>query len=289
MNMNNFDTRRGIAIPLIAVCIIGLFAFIALAIDLGMLAVSRTHAQNAADIAALIGTRTLSNRPGMVNNNLANAVAAARTAATSNLHLNSQFTNAQVQRIDVGQYLYDANGQQFRVSTWYDVTGNSNISPPSGSWTAMRVRINAAQTTYFMRLLGVNTMSTYAVATAVYRPRDIAFVLDMTGSMQFSCMFNMNGRSHNPDTLIPRFGHYSNNTIQSQLIASNNISSGAYAYARNNFTIYTPAGPPIIRNFYFDPSNLNNPSTPVVNVNPNNLRNAFHRWNPPESGANPDA
>ncbi|MDW8244563.1 MAG: pilus assembly protein TadG-related protein, partial [Thermogemmata sp.] len=281
--------RRGVAIPLIAVCVIGLFAFVALAVDLGMLAVSRTHAQNAADIAALAGARTLSNKPGMLNNNLTDAVAAARSAATSNFHLSSQFTNAQVQRIEVGQYVYDVNSQQFRVTTWYDVTNNPNIAPSNGSWTAMRVHMNATQTTYFMRLFGVNAMATYAIATAVYRPRDIAFVIDMTGSMQFSSIFNMNGKSHNPDTLIPRFGHYSNSSIQNQIIASNNISSGAYSYARNNFTIYTPAGPPLIRNFYFDPSNLNNPSTPVTAVNPGNLRNAFHRWNPPESGANPDA
>lgn len=286
--VDNIHYRRGIAVPLIAICIIGLFAFVALAVDIGMLAVARTHAQNAADIAALTGTRSLSNRPGVVNNNLASALTAARNAATSNFHLNTHFANSQVERIEVGQYLYDSTSQQFRVSTWYDVTNNPNATPPSGSWTAMRVRMNSMQTTYFMRVLGVNNMSTYAVATAVYRPRDIAFVLDMTGSMQFSSMFNMLNRSNNPDTLVPRFGHYSDSTIRSRLISTSNYSSGAYTYARNNFTIYTPAGPPIIRNFYFDPANISNPSTPVVTVNPNNLRNAFHRWNPPESDANSD-
>jgi hypothetical protein len=280
------QARRGIAIPLIAICIIGLFAFVALAVDLGMLAISRTHAQNAADIAALAGTRQLSNRPGVVNSNLAQAVKTACDAATSNFHRNAQFTLGQIERIDVGQYLYDPVSQQFRVSTWYNAA--ENPTPPSGSWTAMRVRMTAPQSTYFMRILGVNTMTTYAVATAVYRPRDIAFVLDMTGSMQFASLFNYGSRSHNPDTLIPRFGHYSNSTIQSRLISTTNYSSGAYTYARNNVTIYTPGGPPIIRNFYFDPANLSNPATPAVTVNPANLRNAFHRWNPPESGANSD-
>lgn len=278
--------RQGIAIPLIAICIIGLFAFVALAVDLGMLAVSRTHAQNAADIAALAGTRALSNRAGVTNSDLTNALAVARAAATNNFHLSQQFTLAQIERIDVGQYLYDPVSQQFRIATWFNAA--ENPSPPSGSWTAMRVRMTASQSTYFMRILGVNTMATYAVATAVYRPRDIAFVLDMTGSMQFSSLFNYGGRSHNPDTLIPRFGHYSNSTIQSRLISTVNYSSGAYTYARNNFTIYTPGGPPIIRNFYFDPANLSNPATPAVAVNPSNLRNAFHRWNPRESGANSD-
>ncbi len=235
------QARRGIAIPLIALCIIGLFAFVALAVDLGMLAISRTHAQNAADIAALAGTRQLSNRPGVVNSNLAQAVKTARDAATSNFHRNAQFTLGQIERIDVGQYLYDPISQQFRVTTWYNAA--ENPTPPSGSWTALRVRMTAPQSTYFMRILGVNTMTTYAIATAVYRPRDIAFVLDMTGSMQYGSLFNYNSRSHNPDTLIPRFGHYSNSTIQSRLISTTNYSSGAYTYARNNFTIYTPGGP----------------------------------------------
>ncbi len=276
--------RRGAIVPLIAISVVGLFAFVALAVDLGMLAVARTHAQNAADIAAMAGCRTLTNRPGAVNSNLTEAVQVARTTATNNLHLHTPFTNEQIDRIEVGQYLYDPYTQQFRVSAWHDAT--TNPSPPSGAWTAMRVRMVSNQPTYFMRVLGINNMATFAVATAVYRPRDVAFVLDMTGSMQFSSMINLGNKSHNPDTLVPRFGHYV--SVQSNLIASSNVSSGAYTYARCNLTIATPAGPPIIRNFYFDPANLANPATPVVTVNPNNLRNAFHRWNPPESGGDPD-
>ena len=47
--------RNGSMLPLLAVSIISLFAFVALAVDLGMLAVSRTQCQNAADAAALTG------------------------------------------------------------------------------------------------------------------------------------------------------------------------------------------------------------------------------------------
>ena len=45
--------RRGSVLPMLALCLVSVFAFVALAVDLGVLAVSRTHCQNAADVAAL--------------------------------------------------------------------------------------------------------------------------------------------------------------------------------------------------------------------------------------------
>ena len=198
--------RRGTVLPMLGIGLIGLFGFTALAVDLGVLAVSRTECQNGADISALIGCRTLNNKPTAVNNDLALAVIAARNSATANVHLSENFTAAQVQKIEVGQYLYDAAAQQFKVTTWYDAT--TNPTPPAGSWTAIRVTLAVNQPTYFMKVFGVNTMPSGAVATAVYRPRDTAFVLDMTGSMAYASLFNYNGNSQNPDDLVPTFGHY---------------------------------------------------------------------------------
>ena len=68
-------TRKGSVIPTLAISVVGLYAFVALSVDLGMLAVSRTQCQNGADIAALAACRTLNNKPGVVNNDLAFAVA----------------------------------------------------------------------------------------------------------------------------------------------------------------------------------------------------------------------
>ena len=107
--------RNGSMLPLLAVSVISLFAFVALAVDLGMLAVSRTQCQNAADAAALTGCRTLNNKTGVANSNLAQAVAIAKTTTTDNVHLSAQFTTAQIQKIETGQYLYDATAQRFRV------------------------------------------------------------------------------------------------------------------------------------------------------------------------------
>src|SRR5947209_19738598 len=52
--------RRGAVLALVAVGLIGLITMVALAIDIGMVAVARNQCQNAADAAAMAGARTLS-------------------------------------------------------------------------------------------------------------------------------------------------------------------------------------------------------------------------------------
>ncbi len=291
--------RPGTVLPMLGVCLIGLFGFVALAVDLGMLAVSRTQCQNGADVAALVGTRTLNNKDGVAYSNLPAAMTALKSAATVNPHLSANLTNAQISKIEAGQYLYDPTSQTFRVTTWTDVTSNGSVSPATGSWTALRITVSVAQPTYFLRVFGVTTMPSGARATAVYRPRDIAFVLDMTGSMKYSSTYNSsnttstrNYQSMNPDTLVPGFGHYYTTTTRGAIVATSNLTNGSgEAIQRNNYTIATPAGPPIMRNFYFDPTNVSTPATVAFPLTTKadgsaNLLNAFHRWNPPESGGN---
>ncbi len=276
---------------------IGMFGFCGLAIDLGLLAVSRTQCQNAADSSALTACRLLNTKPASVNSNLGPAVAEGKVRASSNTNLNQAFTNAQIQKVEVGQYLYDTSAQIFRVATWTDVTNSQAATPGSGSWTAIRVTLAVSQPTYFMKAFGVTTMPTGAKATAVYRPRDTAFVIDMTGSMGNGSIFNLNSCSLNPDDLVPSFGHYKNlpsgNGTGSTAIrcTQNQLGSGNQANPQNNFCVSTPGGPPIVRNFYFDPRNLPTGSLgdPKIEAFPllaAPSKNAFHRWSPPESGGN---
>src|ERR1700674_2920349 len=51
--------RRGTIVSLLALTIVALMAFVGLAIDIGMLSIAKTQAQNAADLAALTAARTL--------------------------------------------------------------------------------------------------------------------------------------------------------------------------------------------------------------------------------------
>jgi hypothetical protein len=280
-------------LPLLAVSAISMFAFVALAVDLGMLAVSRTECQNAADASALTACRTLNNQPGIPNNNLAQAVTNAKTTITNNFHLSANFTSAQIQTIEAGQFLYNTSTQTFSGTSWTNVTSDQTILPPAGtgSWTAIRSTISVTQPTYFMSVFGVTTMPSGAQATAVYRPRDVAFVLDMTGSMGYASQFNFNGISMNGDPVVPSFGHYV--SVQGNLVAPTNQANGnGEAISRNNFTMTTPGGPPIARTFYFDPTNISAPATPAFPVSTTgagtiNLINAFHRWTPPETPGDP--
>src|SRR5215471_10933091 len=97
--------RAGTVIPLVAICLVGLIAFVALAIDVGMMAVARTQSQNATDIAALAGARTINGNSG---NNVANAIAEAKAAAEANSILASPITDPEIVLAQVGVYRYDA-------------------------------------------------------------------------------------------------------------------------------------------------------------------------------------
>src|SRR5947209_1950345 len=81
--------RRGAVLPLVAVCMIALMGMLALAIDIGMVAIARSQAQNAADSAAMAGARTITGNSGQNYNQVAiNAI----TAATDNDIFNKPVT-----------------------------------------------------------------------------------------------------------------------------------------------------------------------------------------------------
>src|SRR5262245_43435609 len=53
-------SRRGAVLPLVVICLVALIGMLALAIDIGMIAVARSQCQNAADASAMAGARTIS-------------------------------------------------------------------------------------------------------------------------------------------------------------------------------------------------------------------------------------
>jgi len=280
MSALRHSTRRGTVLPILAICLFGLFFFVAMAIDLGMVAVARTQCQNAADDSALIGCRNLNNaQPGNTtyNNNVTAAVQAAQNVVPLNNLLSANFTSAQVQSVTPGIYGYNSTSQTFSVSY------PSSLSTGQ-SWTAIKTVVSVTQPTYFMRVFGVTSMPNGATAVAVHRPRDTAFVLDMTGSMRFASRFSYNGVSMNPDPVVPKFGHY--NTVTSNLVATANTYIAApdgEVISMNNFTMTTTGGPAIVQNFVWDPANATSPSTSAypVTSNTSSLLNGFGRWSPP--------
>src|SRR6185312_11063434 len=298
--------RRGTVLPMLAVSLIGLFSFVGLAIDLGLLALARTNCQNAADIAALAGTRQLNNN--VTDTNRTAALAQAKSAVygtagvtnSANYDVNTAFTSAQIQSVTAGQYAYNTTSQTF-----------SAIYPNSigigQSWTAMQVILSTQQPTFFMKIWGVSSMPMSATAVAVHRPRDVALAIDMTGSMGFGSQARMADQPaesgakpgmNDPNSIYPGFGHYqryasygTNNITSSETSSTissrpnpfqqmGTVSSGGYVYAPANLTIETYNGPAIVRDFYYDPSNLSNMTTAVTSTNGTTFKNAFHQWSP---------
>jgi Flp pilus assembly protein TadG len=290
--------RRGAVLPITVICLVGLCAFVALAVDLGMLAVSRTQCQNAADAAAMAGTRYLNTKPTSVDGNRANAIAQATSVAQVNPHVGTQFTDTGAVSVVAGQYLYDTTNLKFQVSY--------PSSIPSGqAWTAMKVTVTGSQPTYFMKVFGIASMPTGAVAVAVHRPRDIALVIDMTGSMGYSSKENVTVGLNDPNTSWPQYAHYQRyigyntsalgnsetgtpvSTRPNPLQQMQTLVSAPYVYSPANLTIETSNGKAIVRDYFYDTSNLTNPATPVTSTDGTNFRNAFHQWSPSESGGDP--
>src|SRR5436190_1409871 len=142
--------RRGSILPLLAVTCFSLFAFVALAVDIGMLMVARTECQNAADAAALVGARTLDNDvpQGMLEANYDNkrpqAIDNATTVVRSNYLLsnNFAFSDASIDKVEVGIFDYNMTSQIFQpifpasnsVDPSVKLTSNDSVRP----WTSVR-------------------------------------------------------------------------------------------------------------------------------------------------------
>ena len=300
--------RRGTILPMVAMLLPCLCAMTALALDLGLLAVSRTTCQSAADAAALVGTRTLDNKPTSVNSNQA----AAAAAANSVVGLNNLATNAAAPNTTTVQFgfykYYDStttpayNPAQFSVEQWYP--SGSALPGTERSWTATKVTVTANQVSLFSNVMGVANLKSYAEAVAVFRPRDIAMTLDMTGSMKFGCKVRGNENFMSCDPLYPQAGHWSrypgytaNNpsvgtngagapaTRQNPFFTTANYNWGQ-VYAPTNFTVNNAGGPPAVKDFYYDPGNVGTPANPLTTPNVASLLPAFHHWDPTMSSVN---
>ena len=268
MRLPNDRLRRGAVLPVVTVCLVGLMGFVALAIDIGVMVVARTQSQNAADIAALAGARTLDGKTS--SNNVAAAIAEAKEAATSNHVLNAAITNAQVTVVDPGIFRYDTTNKRFQA-VFGEAPGTNE------AYGVMRVTIVSQQPTIFARVLGIQSLAVGATATAVHRPRDVSVILDFSGSMAYCSLFSypqggiVTG-SLNPDPRFPRFGPWSIFDGPGMVLDPENLGSvpsdltgyvpptpmqrvfshvddRGEARAPNNLTMDTRNGPAIVGNF----------------------------------------
>lgn len=232
--------RRGAVMVLVLVSLVALLTFVALAIDLGVLAVARTQLQDAADAAAMAGTRTLNGKSG---NNYSNASPNAISAATANTVLTAPITTNNV-ALQIGRYVYVSGNQRFE---------GQFPGPSTENWSLVQATVSAniSNNLAFSRVFNFTGSNIQAVATAAHRPRDIALILDYSGSMRFASLmgtpYSGDRTTNSGDSVIPSFGHYSSSSAGLQATSFTN------PYDAANITTTTSDGrAPIVGDFYSD-------------------------------------
>ncbi len=107
--------------------------------------------------------------------------------------------------------------------------------------------------TAFANVIGFKTFTISATATAAHRPRDVAVVLDFSGSMNNeSDLWNnegylgsVNNSPNNTDAVFPRFGHYSNTAS-----ATLQCTSADPRVGKCNVTQSVLGMPPLVNDYY---------------------------------------
>jgi Flp pilus assembly protein TadG len=157
--------RRGAIAVLAAVFLVMLVGMIAFAVDIGYLAVVNTQLQAAADSAALAaaGSSNLS-QSGMVT--VAQQFANANNAAGRAIQLSAS---------DVQFGTWDTSTRTFTPSATAATAVKVTTRTGSGS--------GGATSLFFGRIFGLSSLNQQASAVAAVNPRDIAFVIDTSGSM----------------------------------------------------------------------------------------------------------
>ena len=143
----------GQVLPLVALMFVVLLLAIGLAVDLGLALVEKARLQTAADAASLAGSRAL-----------------AKTG------------NCDPQAKDAAENYLQLNGFDTVADTW---TANCLLDALN-KLTIFQLTLSRESDTYFLRLLGMRTISLGAAATSQYVSRmvDIIISVDTTGSME---------------------------------------------------------------------------------------------------------
>ena len=253
--------RRGTVVPLLAFAIVALVGFLALAIDLGMLAVAKAQAQQAADLAALTAARTV-NGNATGNYNQTAATTNAQNILTYNVILGQSIQASQLQ-LSYGSYDYSQSTQAFTAN--YPATTGQPYTAVAATVTASSLPGS------FSNIFGNSLLpSVSATAQAVHRPRDVALVMDLSGSMRMgTCLgfdfYSSSRTTNNPDPLVPTFGHYSSanagligpstnrtSAVDSYTISPSNTTAPNSSYSLtyiNNFYQNAAYATPLVRAF----------------------------------------
>jgi len=157
--------RRGVTILLFVLALTAILGLVALAVDVGYMCLARSQAQNAADAAAI--------------------------AAAAKLASGTEESTQEAQRFAgynwvAGKYVApESVGVEY--GTWDQATRTFTASVIPGNAVRVTVQRDAQHDgsvpLFFGRVLGRQWFTISASAIAMTNPRDIAFVIDLSGSM----------------------------------------------------------------------------------------------------------
>ncbi len=273
--------RPGAILPLVVVSLVALIGFVAMAVDIGMIALARTQAQQAADAAAMTATRTLN---GGTNPNVNGAITNGQNIAAANTILSDAILTTDV-TINIGAYHYNAASQTFRPQYPAVAPDTSNLA---------QATVVHSHPSAFGAVLGLATQNVSATAIAAYRPRDVAVILDYSGSMNNeSDVWNYetyNGSyfntSNNADPVFPQWGPYAPSF--SPLAALQQTASTDLAGMSN---VTAPAlGVSAMVNDYLQSPRGASPTVPAFNLPPATVTNTTpggDKYLPKQGSSNP--
>lgn len=275
--------RRGSVLPLMVISIVSVCGFVALAVDIGMIAVAKTQLQNAVDSAAMAGARSLDGSSGQNLGAVGTAGSATDNAlktVQANNVMSSAVPSANV-TMTFGAWHYDTTSQLFTPQFPPVAPDNYNLCQVSATYN-----VNLAFAPVFS-LLDPSFQSVLQVSAssqAAHRPRDVCLVLDFSGSMNnesdlwnnesylnngqtnstngytWPRATNPNYTSNNTETVYPLFGHYSNQKNYADYVHYANLlspsadaSSSLYNNAligRSNVSASVLGMPAMVNDFY---------------------------------------
>ncbi len=254
--------RRGSIMPVLALLIVAMCGFVAISVEISTIAMVKVQCQNAADTSAIAGARALDGSSG---NNVSGSQTIATTAASSNYALGAN-TSSQVAMVNFasteitytpGTYHYDNASQMFYPA--YSLQSGENYN------LVKTVVSRPIKNAFFSVDAGSNgssvTPTIVATAVAAHRPRDVAVVLDFSGSMNnesdlWNCESYLGyliGTSNNTDTINPKFGHYSSSSNAL-------VSTTGYPGGSSNVTHSVDGMDPLVNSYF---ATLSSASTSV--------------------------
>jgi len=234
MKRDRFTSRRqGTILPLVVISLVAMCGFVALAIDIGLVALAKTQLQNAVDAASMAGARSINGSTGQNIGAVGTTGSAAdnvQVIAQLNKVLNGTIP-ANTLTVNFGAWHYDATNQIFVAQ--FPPVSPDNYSLCSVSAT-LPVKTAFASVFKIIDPTFNSIVNVTASAQAAHRPRDVDLILDYSGSMNnesdiwnnetyldngsitFSKGYLMPGvtnpnlTSNSVETIYPFFGHYAN-------------------------------------------------------------------------------